>query len=735
MVKLYPSTIFSSLDFDFIKKEISQNCFSDGAKNLVHELHPQSDSEIIKRELKTTDEILALFLANESFPTIQFLPISEHAQRLKTRGVALEEKSFDEIRSSLLVYEGLFSFLKKHKAKLPRLYDELAEEEPNPWIINVINQKIDERAQVKSTASKELSHIRSSLIKSRASADRIFARAVKKYRDRGLLAEFDETISENRRVLAIQSAYKGQVQGIFHGSSSKNSIVYIEPGETVEINNEIANLLDDEKQEIRRILRELSAELHPHTSHLFAVERKLILVDFIRAKAVFSRREDCCVPIIHFNKKEIKLREAYNPVLKIVNRHKGKSTIPLDINLNQQNRVLVISGPNAGGKSIALKTLGILSLMLQCGIPIPVDPFSEMCVFSKVFVDIGDSQSIENELSTYSSKLQKMRHFLSEADDDTLLLIDEFGSGSDPELGSALAQVFLEKLNSFGVFGIFTTHYNAIKALAAKLDGVQNGAMLFDKKNLSPEYRLEVGNPGSSYTFEVAGKSGIAPHIIKEAREKTASETLQVDKLLVQLQDDKLQLEKKRNQLNSELGKLRKLENERAATVAKLEEKLSRQSRANEENDRHIYWGQRFQKLVDSWMEQKGKKDKKEVVARFIGLLTQRSSEVEKEEVKTISKAQSKRDKQINELKKQEVKIGERVKILETGMTGIISEIKKGRYIIALGLNISSTVEREQFIPAGVKLEHTPKKKTRKKSFRKKEDTSAKKDDQGEGNS
>ena len=726
MVKQYPNTIFDSLDFDFIKKEISQNCFSEGAKKLAQDFHPQSDPKTIEQELKTTDEILALFLANESFPTIQFLPIAEYAQRLKTQGVALEEKSFDEIRSSLLVYEGLFNFLKKHRGKLPRLYDELAEEEPNPWIINTINQKIDERAQVKSTASKELSYIRSRLIKSRASADRIFARAVKKYRDRGLLAEFDETISENRRVLAIQSAYKGQVQGIFHGSSSKNSIVYIEPGETVEINNEIANLLDDEKQEIRRILRELSAELHPHTSHLFIVEKKLVLIDFIRAKAAFAKREDCCVPIIHYHKKEIKLREAYNPVLKIVNRHKGKSTIPLNINLNQQSRVLVISGPNAGGKSIALKTLGILTLMLQCGIPIPVDPFSEMCVFSKVFVDIGDSQSIENELSTYSSKLQKMRHFLSEADDETLLLIDEFGSGSDPELGSALAQVFLEKLNSFGVFGIFTTHYNAIKALAAKLEGVQNGAMLFDKKTLSPEYRLEVGNPGSSYTFEVAGKSGIAPHIIKEAREKTAAETLQVDKL---------QLEKKRNQMNSELGKLRKLEAERATTVAKLEEKLSKQSRANEENDRNIYWGQRFQKLVDSWMEQKGKKDKKEVVARFIGMLTQRSGEVEKEEVKTISKAQSKRDKQINELKKQEVKIGDRVKILDTGMAGVISEIKKGRYIIALGPNISSTVDREQFIPAGVKLESAPKRKSRKKTFRKKEDAQTKNGGKGESNS
>lgn len=731
-MELYPPSIYESLDFDFVKKEISKNCFSQGAKMQALDLIPVSDSSTLDFRLGSTDEVLALLQADETFPSIQFLAISSFAQRLKTKGASLEEKAFDEIRSTLLVYQNLHDFLKKRRDRLPLIFAQLSQDEPHPHIVTSINRIIDERAQVKSNASKELSNIRTRLVKSRASADRIFARAVKKYRDRGLLADFDETVSENRRVLAIQSSFKGQVQGILHGSSNKNSIVYVEPGETVEINNEIAHLLDDEKQEIQRILRELSGELHPFTGHLLKVEEKLTLVDFIRAKASFAKREDCCVPRLHYSSKEIKLREAYNPVLKILNRSKGKSTIPLSIDLNNDCRILVISGPNAGGKSITLKTLGILSLMLQSGIPIPVDPQSEMCVFSKILVDIGDSQSIENELSTYSSKLQKMKHFLSVADDESLLLIDEFGSGSDPELGSALAQVFLEKLNSFGVYGIFTTHYNAIKALAAKLDHVANAAMLFDKKNFQPEYQLETGNPGSSYTFEVAEKSGIAHHIIKEAREKTSAETLEVDGLLVQLQDDKLQLQKKRSQLNQELANHRKMEAERKVTISKLEEKLSKQSRQNEENDRLLYWGQRFQKLVDSWMDQKGKKDKKEVVSRFIGILTQRSSEVEKAEVKTISKAQSKRDKQINELKQKEVKLGDRIKILDTGMTGVISEFKKGRYVIALGTNISSTVDREQFIPADVPITNAPQRKKRKKTFHKKPTETAKgKDQQG----
>jgi len=598
---------------------------------------------------------------------------------------------------------------------------------PNPYLPSLINQVIDERGEVRSNASRELASIRSRLVKSRASADRIFARAVKKYRDRGVLADFDETISENRRVLAIQAAYKGQVTGIFHGSSSKSSIVYIEPGETVEINNEVAQLQDDELQEIRRILRELSEKLRPHADEILAMEQKLVFLDFTRAKALFAYREECCLPSIS-TQQNINLIEAYNPVLKILNRQKQKTTIPLNLKLNESERILVISGPNAGGKSIALKTLGILNLMLQSGLMVPVHPDSQMCLFTKIYADIGDSQSIENELSTYSSKLQKMKHFLSHASDESLLLIDEFGSGSDPELGSSLAQVFLEKLNAYKVFGIFTTHYNDIKALAAKLPGVQNGAMLFDKKNLSPQYLLEVGNPGSSYTFEVAGKSGIPPHIIEEAKSKTSKETLEVDQLLVKLQDDKLHLEKKRNQLNQEIDKLRKLEHERKSTISRLEQKLDKQSRLNEENDRLLYWGQRFQKLVDSWMDQKGKKDKKEVVARFIAILNQRSGETEQEEKKTLSKAQSRRDKQLNKLKQEEVKEGDLIKVVESGMQGSITSIKKDKYTVALGNNITATLNREQFIPASARLEKKPAAKKRKKNFSKSKNQQANRD-------
>ncbi len=715
-MKKYPKEIEQQLDFDFIKKQIAQLCLSEAAQLLATNMSTLPKTEILA-ELHCTHELLKLLEEKIALPSIGFKPIKAHAKRLLVKGVVLEEEAFTHIRSTHGVYESLFLFIRVKRQKLPQLFYKIQATEPQAWIVNAINSIIDERGQVKSNASKELQYIRQQLGKKRAAAERIFSRALKKYKDRGLLADFDETISENRRVLAIQSSFKGQANGIFHGSSSKNSIVYVEPAETVEVNNEIAQLVDDERHEIRKILKELTARIQPQASFLQQMERKLVNLDFIHAKTQFAYREKCTLPILNQENKTIKLVNAYNPVLQILNKEKKKDTIALNLSLHPGQRLMVISGPNAGGKSIALKTLGILCLMLQSGVLIPVDAHSELFFFNKLFADIGDSQSIENELSTYSSKLQKMNYFLQNADDNTLLLVDEFGSGSDPELGSALAQVFLEKLNSYHVYGIFTTHYNAIKSLAANLPGVQNAAMLFDKRTFSPEYLLEVGNPGSSYTFEVAAKSGIPKHLVQEARSKTAQQTLEVDALLVKLQDDKLQLEKRRNRLNQDLQKIRVLEASKTETIQKLEEKLEKQSKLNETNDRILYWGLRFQKMVEAWMKQQNQKDKKAVIARFIGILNERSSEVQVEEKTQLSKAQKKRAKKLEELKQTEVAVGDEVQIISSGIKGRIAEIKKNKYLITLGPNMNSLVSRAQFISAKAQLEAAPKVVKRKKTF------------------
>tara|TARA_B100001115_G_scaffold184504_1_gene187254 strand:+ start:6470 stop:8782 length:2313 start_codon:yes stop_codon:yes gene_type:complete len=718
LLQLYPPDLAQALDFPFIQRELARYCSSRKAKDLALDLKPEPQADLLAQKIAESDQILSLLLSDESFPSAEHPELSEFLSKLKVRGHALREEQFADIRSMAINYRHIHQFVANKQERLPAIWAPLEYLLPEKFVIEAIDKVLDERAQVRSSASAELSHIRRELTRKRASADRIFNRILKKYRDKGYIADFDESVSESRRVLAIVASYKGQIQGILHGSSSKHSIAYIEPGETVEINNEISELLEAEKEEIKRILRQLSTDLSPYHDYLDAVCKTLVWLDLSRAKAIFAYQQEACYPEI-LSEKKILLKDAYNPVLRHFNKEKNKSTVPLDLMLDAEQRILVISGPNAGGKSLSLKTVGLLQIMLQSGLAIPVHPDSQFCLFDQLLGDIGDAQSIENELSTYSSKLQKMDHFLTYTDSSTLLLIDEFGSGSDPELGSALAQVFLDRLNAYGAYGIITTHFNAIKALAAEMPGVVNGAMLFDQKSFDPRYELQIGQPGSSYTFEVAQRSGIPSHLIDDARGRVQQNTLEVDKLLVQIQQDKVAIEKVRTAQEKELQKLRKLERVQQDRILKLEEKVQKHSRINEEQDRLMYWGQRFQKLIDSWMDQKSQKDKKAIVARFIAMLNQRSGEVEVEEQKSHRKEVKQHHKDLDRYLQEEVKMGMEVRILESGIKGSILEQKGDKFLLALGGNMTALMERSKFVRADAPLGQKPRKKQRQKNFRK----------------
>lgn len=720
VMECYPQSLPAQLDLTPVLQELSALCRNPWAQQQCLHLRPYREPEAVEARLAETDELLQALQRKDQLLSVEYPPYRAFLGRLRIHQHGLKEKELDILRSATRTYAAAFRYLEKRALEMPRLWAKVQAWPPEKAIIKSIDAVLDDRGQMRPNASPELARIHRELSKSRTAADRIFARVRKKYQGKGLLADFDESVSDQRRVLAVQAPYKGQVNGIFHASSSRQSIVFIEPGETVEVNNRIVELLDAEREEIQRILREVTQALAPYQEALEVYARRLDELDLIRAKALWAQREEACVPRLS-EAPEISLSEAYNPVLRRVNRQNDKPTRPLSLTLDDEQQMIVISGPNAGGKSLALKTVGLLQLLLQSGVPVPVHPRSRMGIFRQLSGDIGDAQSIENELSTYSSKLQKMQHFLTHADGDTLLLIDEFGSGSDPALGSALAQVFLEKLHGFGARAIFTTHFNAIKNRAAETKGIANAAMLFDRRSFTPRFELQIGQPGSSFTFEVAQQSGIAPHLISQAQSLVDEGILRTDQLLVEIQDEKIALDKIRRQQEEELQKLRQLQNNQKSQIGRLEQKLQKQTERNTENDRLLYWGQRFQKLVESWLDSGSQKDKKQVVSRFVGMLNQRATETEKADQKTHQKESRAHQKKLQRFLEEPIHEGQEVKVLSSGMKGTVVAIKGDKYKLALGGNMTAQLDRDQFIRADAPLGKKPQKKKRKNSPGKKE--------------
>ena len=488
----YPEDLFESIEFDLVKNTVSKRAVTERARARISELKPSSDYAVATRDLQEVHEVLGLYLSDLGVPALASDDIKPFLLRLKIQGASLEGEDFLIIKNLIESFNRVYAFFKQHATRTPSMQDKLAHLQKNKSVPDEIDRVLDRRGVVKTSASSDLGKIRGALVKKRTAADRIFYRAVKKYQASGMLADIQETVHDNKRVLAIEGAYKGQVNGVFHGSSAKSSIFFVEPSETQEINNEISVLEEEEKREVTRILRLLTTFVAAYRDDLRDYSTALYQIDFVNAKALYALDEEACLPQL-VDKPSIHLIKAINPVLRSFNGPKGKPVVPLDLLLDSERRILVISGPNAGGKSITLKTVGLLQLMLQSGMLVTVHPDSTMGWFNGLMADIGDSQSIENELSTYSSKLAKMNHFLNAAYGKTLVLIDEFGSGSDPDLGSSMAQVFLKELNNSKTFGVMTTHYNSIKALASELPRVENGSMQFNSTDLSPEYVLNQG--------------------------------------------------------------------------------------------------------------------------------------------------------------------------------------------------------------------------------------------------
>ncbi|MCK5824944.1 MAG: DNA mismatch repair protein MutS [Ichthyobacteriaceae bacterium] len=606
MKKISKETL-KDLEFDQIISQIESRCHSILGKNASREITTFLDIEELEIELKQVDEYLKSYSTENRIPNHDFEDITNDIKLLGIENTFLEEKSYLNIASVSETVNDLIKFLEKFKDHYPSLKllseNVIFTKEITEAIFTVFNRF----GELKDNATTTLHGIRKSMGEVRKNIDKNFQHALSRYSQSGYLDDIRESVIENKRVLAVKAEFRKKVDGNLMGSSRSGSIVFIEPNSVLNLTRELASLQYEEKKEVVRILKLLTNLLRPHKELLNNYLVLLVKLDVLRSKSVYAKEINACLPKINSDKK-MELIDAYHPILFLNNKASKSETIPQSIKLTENQRIIVVSGPNAGGKSITLKTLGLIQVMLQSGILVPIDEKSTMCFFDKILTDIGDNQSIENHLSTYSYRLKNMNHFLRNVDKNTLFLIDEFGTGSDPELGGALAEVFLEEFYEKGAYGVITTHYTNIKVLVEEMPEAINANMLFNEKTLEPLFKLHVGQAGSSFTFEVAQKNGIPFRLINRAKKKVNTENVRLDKTIAKLQKERSKMETTNNSLVSKeieaSEKIKKYE----SISGKIADKLENYQEQFDTQAKTITLGKKLGSIIDEYFQKPNKK-------------------------------------------------------------------------------------------------------------------------------
>ena len=688
---VHGNDLLKLFEFDKVREKIAAYCRCKSSVAKAMRLMPMEDRNALTIVLNQVEEYRLILTNRGYFPDIFFDDFENESSLLQMPGSVLSESQFGLIRSASTTVNNVLKFLDERSTSLPFLTILTTGVYSTNEIIELIDNIIDSHSQVKNNASDELADIRSSLSSKRREADRQFRAYIAEFKKKGWLRDNEENFYNNRRVLAVPSEYKREVKGLIHGKSESGRTTFIEPELLVGLNNEISELEQDERNEIRRLLRELTENLRMHSALVKEYHRFLSELDFIRAKAMFSRDINACLPQLNKNS-ILKLYNAVHPLLYLHNKTVNKPVVSLALELDQDNRILIISGPNAGGKSITLKTAGLLQIMLQSGLLVSAAENSQMCFFNHFLADIGDSQSIEYELSTYSSRLIKMKTFLEFANNRSLILIDEFGTGTDPELGSAIAEVLLEELHSKKAFGVFTTHYTNIKILADQLEGVVNGSMLFDPETLLPKYKLLTGQPGSSYTFEVAEKIGLPQQILIRAKKKVHSEKLKLNTMLSTLHAQKKNIEVEIKELKLKQAQAEEASGRYLNLSHKLEEKLERDNEKRAVLAKLAELGRKFEMLSMEW---ETAKDKKAVIKKFVGAMT---SEKKKRIIENSPQRREKKRLALIQKLSSEIKVGSRVRMLKSKQVGVVEEIRNNIVLIDFG-NLKAKVAIENLEP------------------------------------
>jgi DNA mismatch repair protein MutS2 len=624
MIRYFPESALGQLEFEKIRDLLAEKCKSAYAKEKALSLRVHTRLEFIQIELKRTAECKVLLEQGQFFPNDENINIAREIKLLGLSGAMLSGEEFLQIRKLAEAMRKIFHwFDRERRLAYSALASVIKDSYYEKSIIHSIDLILEENGQVRDKASPELAGIRQTLFKKRNELRRLFDRIIGKLNKAGYVAETEEAFLNGRRVVALFAEHKRQVKGILHGESDSRKTAFIEPEETVGLSNEIFSLEHAESREISRILRELTATLSVYAPLLHAYLEIVGEFDFIHGKANLA----IDVHGVHPNLEDgshIHLIRAIHPLLFLYHKKTQKPTIPVNIKLDDKNRILVISGPNAGGKTVTMKTVGLLQLMVQSGLLVPVDPDSTMGIFKQIMIHIGDTQSLEFELSTYSSHLINMKHFMEQSNGRTLFFIDELGSGSDPNLGGAFAEVILMELVKKHAFGIVTTHYLNLKVMANKTPGIINGAMAFDEKSLHPLYQLIIGKPGSSYTFSIAERIGLHPDLIRNARKLVDEEHFKLDKLLNRTEQDLRALEIKERELEKILREnaLLKSELEKMLHTEKHKQQIQILQEQNKiSTERYGYLKEMERKLKQIIFDWRKSDDKTEVIRHMQALL------------------------------------------------------------------------------------------------------------------
>ena len=681
-MKLFPASAYIQLEFDKVKSLLTAHCRSEYAIEKAGELPIHTDIELIETELRQSYEYKQLLQNSIYFPNDPVFNLSKELKLLSIPGAVLAGDELTELRKLAGLMKDIFRWFDVERRNV---YNGLAKIIDGTYyekvIAEMIDDVLDENAQVKDNASNELQSIRMNLYRKRNELRRMFDRIISKLNKQGYLADIEESFLNGRRVVAVYAEQKRTVKGILHGESESRRTSFIEPEETIELNNDIYSLENDEKKEIYRLLRELTSKLSVYASLLSGYHSIAGEYDFIRAKAKFALDVNAEFPIVE-DKAVVHLEKAFHPLLYLYNKKAHKPTTPVSLSLDENNRILVISGPNAGGKTVTLKTVGLLQMMVQSGLLVPVHSSSKFGVFKQLLIHIGDTQSLEFELSTYSSHLKNMKHFMEVASGKTLFFIDELGSGSDPNLGGAFAEVILEEMVRKHAFGIVTTHYLNLKVMASKTPGIVNGAMAFDEKSLMPLYKLNIGKPGSSYTFAIAERIGLDKQLINRARKMVDEEHFRLDKLLNRTEQDLHNLEKKEKELHQLLQENEKLKKEMNHVMDREKhdqqiELLKHQNKVSEE--KLVYLKEMERKLKQMVVDWRKEEDKSKVIKNISSLL------FNKNERKAAGKMQKKVESKFIELP-GEIKIGEKVKMKKNHQVGEVIELRGKKAVVKIGL-------------------------------------------------